>query len=126
MKFTFKIAQSVRSYGTTEVEADNIEGAIAKLTPKTITEKFEPHGHGDDDFDFKNAHDFWINSGRDDDGVEYDDLDIDLPSNLNEDGFTILSEKQVRELAEAVETGTAHNSEVYSMLRKQLADVYKA
>ena len=49
-KFTINVAMDVRAYGYVEIEADDLDAAIAKADASFVADNFEPHNNGDDDF----------------------------------------------------------------------------
>jgi hypothetical protein len=76
--FTIYIAQDIRAYGTVEVEADDLDAAIAKVDHAYVRKHFSPHGSGSDDFDYDNARAVCLTDAYGDDD-EYTVLDIELP-----------------------------------------------
>lgn len=51
-KYTFTTAIAIRAYGTVDIEADSLEEAKEKMARAQMSKVFEPHGSGDDDFDY--------------------------------------------------------------------------
>ena len=80
-KFTISLAMNIRAYGFVEVEADDIETAKSQITADKLRNEFQPHGAGDDDFDYSHPTQVYL-SDYSMDGGEYLDLCIDLPDPL--------------------------------------------
>lgn len=79
--FRISLAMNVRAYGFVEIEADSIEAAQAQVTADKLRNDFQPHGAGDDDFDYFHPTQVYLSDYCVDDG-EYIDLCIDLPDPL--------------------------------------------
>jgi hypothetical protein len=75
-KYHINVAMSIRAYGFIELQADDRKDLIAKLSvikPDAIQEAFQPHGGGDDDFDYCiNNPDIYLSDAWDDEPV-FDD-----------------------------------------------------
>lgn len=77
--FVIHIAQDIRAYGYVEVEAAELDAAIAKVNHAYVREHFTPHGSGSDDFDYDNARAVCLTQAFEDDTGLCEDLDIELP-----------------------------------------------
>ena len=101
-EFTINIAQSIRAYGSVTVEANNLDEALAKIDGDYVYNHFEPHGSGDDDFEYRNAKEIWLCDGFCEDletGEESDfEVDKTLPDTLAETGQFVLSKDEVVDL----------------------------
>ncbi len=76
--FKISVAMDIRAYGFTEIEADTIEAAVAKVTHDHLANHFQPHGAGEDDFDYTQPRAVWLGEYSADDGPSID-LDVSLP-----------------------------------------------
>lgn len=77
-KFRINVAMDIRAYGYVEIEADTIEAATAQVTHERLANDFQPHGSGEDDFDYGQPRAVWLADYYDEDDNQ-GDLEIELP-----------------------------------------------
>lgn len=77
-QYKIRTAMNIRAYGTVTIEADDLNAALAQVNAETVAEKFEPHGNGKDDLDYKHPSDIWLELAENErTGVETP-LDLDV------------------------------------------------
>ena len=86
---TFKIdvAMDIRAYGYVEIEAETIDKAVELATPDFISENFELHGGGSDDFDYTTPRDIWLGEYENRDTDEEGFVEKDLPNSHVHNGL---------------------------------------
>lgn len=84
--FEFTAAIAIRAYGTITVEAETLIAAKAKIceTDFDMEAAYEPHGGGDDDYDFNYHRPAVYLDYVSEDGGELQELDEDLPDPMDD------------------------------------------
>ena len=78
--YTINLAMDIRAYGYVEVRAETGEEATKKITHAFLARNFEPHGNGDDDYDYSQPTNVYLMEYSDNEGDDVVDIEIDMPN----------------------------------------------